>query len=47
MYNLAGFNWEKNSQKISSSHGQKHKGEHIDLKIKPSYNTYSDILIQT
>lgn len=36
MYNVVGFNWEKNSQEISSSHGHEYKGEHTDLEIKSS-----------
>lgn len=36
MYNVGGFNWKKNSQKISSNHGYKYKGGHVDLKIKLS-----------
>lgn len=36
MYNVVGFNWEKNSQEISSSHGHEYKGEYTDLEIKSS-----------
>lgn len=42
MYNVIGSNWE-NSQ-ISSGHG--HKGEHLDLQIKPSSIILLIIFIQ-
>lgn len=48
MYNVVGFNWEKNSQEISSSHGHEYKGEHTDLEIKSSrIILFFHIFIQT